>query len=553
MQGLSNFTYNVGIYCRLSRDDGQDSESSSIQTQKELLTEYVKERNWNIYNIYIDDGYTGTNFDRPGFKSLINDVESKKINLVITKDLSRLGRNYIHTGFYTEEYFPNHDVRYIAINDNVDTEGKENEFASFKNIINEWYAKDISKKVKSSIELKSRNGISPSGNALYGYQYDDSRKRIINPDTAPVVRYIFESYIKGKTTYDISKELEEMKIYSPMYYLFYKYGQQPKKYDGLIETDKYKWGASHIAKILRNIEYTGELRLLKTRMKSFKVHKKIKSNEEDMYIFKDKCEQIITLEQFQKANELMNLKKKSSISLDTNRYKETLVCSHCGETLKFTKKKTNNNKEYIVYMCKNKNCTNKTSIKVTEVDKIIYQELLTLKTILLKHKTEFLEFSHQYTKKDIEKPKTDTLKDSLLVNLLNKNDELDKLISTLIEAKAKDEIPSSTYQKLMKQYSEEKNEVEDKLIKLSENPKIKQIEQQEDYYQQSKKIIELFESIKDEELLSREIISSTIKSVIITTKQLSKNSHNIISQMNITYYAINQMLEGFINECSNIC
>ena len=136
----------VAIYCRLSRDDGSVDESQSIQSQKAILTEYAIKHNYEIVDVYVDDGYSGTDFNRPSFLRMLNDIESKRVNIVITKDLSRLGRNYIQTGYYTEEYFPNHNVRYIAINDNFDTEKEEsNDFAPFKNIINEWYAKDISK------------------------------------------------------------------------------------------------------------------------------------------------------------------------------------------------------------------------------------------------------------------------------------------------------------------------------------------------------------------------------------------------------------------------
>ena len=201
-------TYSVGvinaaIYCRLSKDDGTDEESCSIQNQKSTLIEYVQRQGWNIYDIYIDDGYTGTNFNRPHFQRMINDIENKRVNLVITKDLSRLGRNYIQTGMYTEDYFPSKNVRYIALNDDFDTDNEDNEFAPFKNIINEWYPKDISKKIRFTLGSKAKNGdcmntVFP----IYGYKYNENFERVPDEMTAPIVRMIFEEYVKSEFIWD---------------------------------------------------------------------------------------------------------------------------------------------------------------------------------------------------------------------------------------------------------------------------------------------------------------------------------------------------------------
>ena len=179
-----------------------------------MLTDYVKSHSWRIYDYYIDDGYTGTNFNRPAFKRMIKDIEQKKINIVITKDLSRLGRNYLDTGRYTEEFFPMHNIRYIAINDNYDSALGDNELAPFKNIINEWYAKDISKKVKSVIQTKYNKGeIYSVSKPLYGYKVDpESFDRIIDPETAPVVQKIFDMYLDCVPTSKIIKYLYDNKI-----------------------------------------------------------------------------------------------------------------------------------------------------------------------------------------------------------------------------------------------------------------------------------------------------------------------------------------------------
>lgn len=545
---MQNVTYNVGIYCRLSRDDGNDNESLSIQNQKELLTNYVLSKNWNIYKTYVDDGYSGTNFERPGFKELINDIEEKRINLVITKDLSRLGRNYIHTGFYTEEYFPNHNVRYIAINDNVDTEGNENEFAPFKNIINEWYAKDISKKVKSSIELKIRQGKSPSGNPLYGYLYDENRKRIINPETENVVKFIFDEYIKGKSTKEIAEELKELKVLTPMYYLFYKFNQIPKNISNDDENAKYNWGKNHVAKMIRNIEYTGVIRLLKKHVKSFKVKKKVKNNEEDIITLE--APQIISLEIYKRANQLMDIQIKNSIDLVEDKYRDMLTCAHCGEPLKYVRKKNKKGEYYYLYRCRNKDCNHRFDIQVKEIDSIVKEELDYLEKAIIKNEEKFRKFALNYCSKNVKKE--ESIKDSLMLELIRKNEDIDKLISTIVEAKANDEIPNSTYQKLMKEYKNAKQDIESKLLKFNFVEKIKETESTINYAEMADKIIGYFKENKSN-LLNHKVISSLIKSIVIKPKKMAKNGYNIVDEIEIIYYKGCEIIGGFIGECRDIC
>ena len=205
-----NKIYNVGIYIRLSREDDEKTyESESITNQKSLLLQYVKENNLRVYDVYVDDGYSGTNFDRPGFKRLIDDIESKKINMVITKDMSRLGRDYIGTGNLIEKYFPEHNVRYIAVTDNIDTylDNSNNDIAPFKAIMNDMYAKDISKKIKSSLRAKQKEGKWVGGRCPFGYMQDPNNKNhlVINEEQAIVVRRIYDMCLDGLSFFKIAK------------------------------------------------------------------------------------------------------------------------------------------------------------------------------------------------------------------------------------------------------------------------------------------------------------------------------------------------------------
>lgn len=182
----------TALYCRLSRDDGAEGDSNSIANQKRLLQKYAKENNFGNIRCYVDDGYTGTNFNRPGFQKLIEDIESGYVSVVIVKDMSRLGRDYLQVGYYTDTYFPDHNIRFIAVNDCVDSEDGENELAPFRNVMNEMYARDISRKIRSSHRLRGNAG-EPLSQPPYGYlkSPENKKKWIVDPEAAPMVRNIF--------------------------------------------------------------------------------------------------------------------------------------------------------------------------------------------------------------------------------------------------------------------------------------------------------------------------------------------------------------------------
>ena len=247
--------YRVAIYCRLSKDDGNE-ESQSIQSQREILTEYVNKQGWQIVDYYIDDGYSGTNFERPDFKRLISDIEIGLVDLVITKDLSRLGRNYILTGYYTEEFFPNKNIRYIALNDNFDTNREEgNDFVPFKNIINEWYAKDISKKIRFTLDNKAKNG-EPRNTVfpIFGYTYNSAFERIPDPETAPIVQLIYRKYVEFGSSVKVSRYLKAQKIKIPRYYNAIKYGYNKKKVLEMTDDQLTDWRPDGIREIIEREE-----------------------------------------------------------------------------------------------------------------------------------------------------------------------------------------------------------------------------------------------------------------------------------------------------------
>ena len=284
----------VGVYIRLSRDDG-NIESDSIISQRSLLNQYVNENNYSVIEEYVDDGFTGTNFERPAFKRMIKDIELGKINMIITKDMSRLGRDYIGTGELIEKYFPNKNVRYIAINDGIDTflDNTNNDIAPFKAIMNDMYAKDISKKVKTSLHSRMKEGLYVSGRCPFGYKKDPNNKNhlIINEEQAETVRLIFDLALKGNTYHWIAQELTKRNIKTPASY--YDYIWNTKCNNNSISKELGVWVDTTIKSILTNQIYVGDSVQGKTKKINYKLKKTIKNNPKDYIIVENTHEAII--------------------------------------------------------------------------------------------------------------------------------------------------------------------------------------------------------------------------------------------------------------------
>lgn len=281
----------TALYCRLSRDDGAEGDSNSVANQKRLLQKYAKENSLGNTRFYVDDGYTGTNFNRPSFQKMIEDVEMGYVTAVIVKDMSRLGRDYLGVGYYTDTFFPEHNIRFIAVNDCVDSDDGENELAPFRNVMNEMYARDISRKVRSAHRIRGNSG-EPLGQPPYGYRKDPLNKKhwIIDPEAAQVVRDIFRMCLEGKGNDTIARILQENGILNRTAYWHEKgIGRGGKK----TQPNPYRWKNSTIRKILTQQEYCGDVINFKTYSKSFKDKTRIDNPEENWVIFKDVHEPIV--------------------------------------------------------------------------------------------------------------------------------------------------------------------------------------------------------------------------------------------------------------------
>lgn len=332
-------TYIAGLYLRLSKDDDGRSESVSIGTQRDILTDYCNENGFKIYDTYIDDGYSGLNFERPRFQEMLNDIERGLINMVITKDLSRLGRDYIMTGYYSEIYFQSKGVRYIALADDVDTLKGHNEIAPFKNILNDMYAQDISRKVKNAKHQRAKQGLYIGSDAPYGYERSkDTGKLIIDSEAAETVRAIFSLSQMGYGGVAIANELKRRAIETPSFYKYRKGKKRYERFPTVIRDEPFAWGATAVNHILSNPIYTGTLTSLKTEVVSCKTKLRIQVPEEQRIVIPNAHEAIIPQDLFDEISDLRSKANCTANSRRFNLFRGKLFCECCGHPLSISKK-----------------------------------------------------------------------------------------------------------------------------------------------------------------------------------------------------------------------
>ena len=340
--------YRVGIYCRLSRDDDRPGESVSIETQRSMLTDYCEKNKYSIYDTYIDDGFTGTNFNREDFRRLLNDIDTGQVNMVLTKDLSRLGRDYIQMGYYTEIYFPTKGIRYVALNDGYDSENSANDIAPFMNILNDMYARDISRKIKAAKYQRAKNGLFIASEAPYGYK-KASGHLVIDQEAAKVVRLVYELAAKGFGEVHISQELQTRGILCPSAY---------KAANGL-DTNSRKtvkpgrecvWPSRSIGAILRNRVYLGELRSHRTEVVNHKTKQLRKVPEAEQIFIADAHPPIIDIALFEQVEQTRSRHRCPAAYSRDHIFRGLVVCGCCGHPLSIAHRKLKYREEDL-YRC----------------------------------------------------------------------------------------------------------------------------------------------------------------------------------------------------------
>ena len=454
------------LYERLSRDDNMDGESYSIENQKKLLIKVAKEKGYTNLVHFFDDGISGVTMDRPGFADMIQQLEQGKAAAVFVKDLSRLGRNYIEVGRLTEEFFPNHDIRLVAVSDNIDTDEGENELAPIRNLFNEWYARDISKKRRISNKIKGNAG-EPMGQPPYGYIKDpeNPKRWIVDEEAAQVVRRIYRMTLEGVGTEQIAAKLEEDGILTPRAYWHSKGINRPGKVKDLPPTH---WNSSSVIKMLSVQEYCGDILNFKTYSKSYKNKKRLENDRENWAIFKDVHEPIIERAVFEQVQQKRGkMRKRQAKDGERSMFSGLLVCADCGSNLHFHFNQGNPEIKY--FNCSNYKgnrgtCGSNHYVRVDFLEQVVLGEIRRLTKYAGLYEDDFLKevIGHSRQAEETER----RLKEKELKSLLARDDELDGLFERIYEDNVSGKLSDDRFAKMSRRYEEEQNELSEKIKKL---------------------------------------------------------------------------------------
>ena len=454
------------LYERLSRDDNMDGESYSIGNQKKLLIKVAKEKGYTNLVHFFDDGISGVTMDRPGFADMIQQLEQGKAAAVFVKDLSRLGRNYIEVGRLTEEFFPNHDIRLVAVSDNIDTDEGENELAPIRNLFNEWYARDISKKRRISNKIKGNAG-EPMGQPPYGYIKDpeNPKRWIVDEEAARVVRRIYRMTLEGVGTEQIAAKLEEDGVLTPRAYWHSKGINRPGKVKDLPPTH---WNSSSVIKMLSVQEYCGDILNFKTYSKSYKNKKRLENDRENWAIFKDVHEPIIERAVFEQVQQKRGkMRKRQAKDGERSMFSGLLVCADCGSNLHFHFNQGNPEIKY--FNCSNYKgnrgtCGSTHYVRVDFLVQVDSGEIRRLTKYAGLYEDDFLKevIGHSRQAEETER----RLKEKELKSLLARDDELDGLFERIYEDNVSGKLSDDRFAKMSRRYEEEQKELSEKIKKL---------------------------------------------------------------------------------------
>ena len=454
------------LYERLSRDDNLEGESYSIGNQKKLLAKVAKEKGYTNLVHFLDDGISGVTMARPGFVEMICQLEQGKAAAVFVKDLSRLGRNYIEVGRLTEEFFPDHDIRLVAVSDNIDTAEGENELAPIRNLFNEWYARDISKKRRISNKIKGNAG-EPMGQPPYGYIKDpnDPKHWIVDDEAAQVVRRVYSMTLEGFGTEQIAAQLEKDDVLTPRAYWLTKGIKRPGKGKQQPPT---KWNSSTITKILSLQEYCGDILNFKTYSKSYKNKKRIDNDRENWVVFQDVHEAIIERAVYEQVQQKRGkIRKRRTNNGEHNMFSGLLVCADCGSNLHFHFNQGNPEIKY--FNCSNYKgnrgtCTSTHYVRVDFLEEVVLGEIRRLTKFASLYEDEFVKavIGHFQQAEQTDRK----LKEKELKTLLARDEELDGLFERIYEDNVSGKLSDDRFAKMSRRYEDEQKELSEKIKKL---------------------------------------------------------------------------------------
>ena len=506
----------TALYERLSRDDEMQGESNSITNQKKYLEDYAVQHGFGNIQHFSDDGYSGTNLNRPAFNSLLTEIEAGRVGTVIVKDMSRFGRNYLQVGFYTEMMFPKKNVRFIAVNNGVDSANPaDNDFTPFLNIMNEWYAKDTSKKIKAVFKAKMRDGKRVSGAVPYGYyrKPEDKQTLYVDEASASVVRRIFQLACDGMGATAIADTLSEDKILIPSAYARQNH---PEDCQCTNYHDPYTWNATTVGYILNRREYLGHTVLGKTTRDNFKTKRKRIANEDELLVFYNTHEAIIDQETYDKAQRMRKrVSPRRNSEQPAHRLSGLLYCADCGSRLAYINSKPKDEKIYDsnqAFRCsryhnKYHSCTGH-YIKASTIEMLIYQATKRVSQYVLKDEKEFVEQLKAQYELQCEKDNTDDKKE--LLEAKRRMMDLDDLIKGLYENFTLGRLPERQFNRLMTEYDTEQSSLEQRISELetaTERISTKAV--------QIDKFVRLVKKYRDFEELTTPMLNDFIEKVVI--------------------------------------
>ena len=455
----SNQIRKTALYCRLSQDDGIEGDSNSIQNQKAILQKFAEDHHFPSPCFYVDDGFSGGNFQRPAFQQMISDMENGEIGIIVTKDLSRLGRNQLHTGLYIEERFPMFGVRYIAINDNVDTDSSEsNDLMPFKNLFNEWFIRDTSRKIRAVLNAKAERGERLGTRAPYGYRKDpDTKKLIVDEDAAAIVRRIFAMCASGSGPSQIARILKKEQILTPTMYAYTRYGITHTCLD---TAHPYNWSDSAIANLLENEIYLGNTVNMKYSTKSYKDKRRVEHSREECLVFENTHPALITREVWDIVQRVRKNKRRLTKMEEQNKYSGLVFCADCGSNMVLHRAHTMS-ASYNHFTCRTykkdgEACTGH-YIRECVLDEIVLEDLRRVTSAAREHPEKFAAYIG--SKQSAELQREIRRQEKELAAMRKRKAELDAIFKKLYEDSVLDRITTEQFQMLSGSYTEEQNRI----------------------------------------------------------------------------------------------
>lgn len=449
----------TALYCRLSQDDGLEGDSNSIQNQKNILQKFAEDHHFPNPCFYVDDGFSGGNFQRPAFQQMISDMENGEIGIIVTKDLSRLGRNQLHTGLYIEERFPMFGVRYIAINDNVDTDSSEsNDLMPFKNLFNEWFIRDTSRKIRAVLKAKAERGERLGTRAPYGYIKDPETKKLaVDDEAAAIVRRIFAMCASGNGPSQIARILKKEQVLTPTMYAYTRYGMNHTCLD---TAHPYNWSDSAIANLLENEIYLGNTVNMKYSTKSYKDKRRVEHSREECLVFKDTHPALITQEVWDIVQRVRKNRRRPTKMEEQNKYSGLVFCVDCGSNMVLHRARTMS-ASYNHFTCRTykkdgESCTGH-YIRECVLDEVVLEDLRRVTAMARERPEEFAAYIGSRQSAEIQREIRRQEKE--LAAMRKRKAELDAIFKKLYEDSVLSRITTEQFQMLSSSYTEEQNQI----------------------------------------------------------------------------------------------